>query len=174
MDGSEFPDRLAATTASTNFWLRCFIPRLPAASGQQSGTDLAEQQAEGPEPETGHATELLLPGFPWSRALRLVSGLVPLLQASGTCRARSPLRWTASISWSSTNITSMNFTRALFVKPLLKGSTEILWHGVDQDVIDARSTTAPTARAKSRIRSATCNRAIYAPMPAGSRWEPRR
>jgi NADH-quinone oxidoreductase subunit L len=26
---------------------------------------------------------------------------------------------------------------ALFVKPLIEGSTTILWHGMDQDVIDA-------------------------------------
>ena len=26
---------------------------------------------------------------------------------------------------------------AFFVKPLIKGSTEILWHGVDQNIIDA-------------------------------------
>jgi NADH-quinone oxidoreductase subunit L len=26
---------------------------------------------------------------------------------------------------------------AIFVTPLLKGSTEILWHGVDQNIIDA-------------------------------------
>ena len=40
---------------------------------------------------------------------------------------------------------------ALFVKPLVDGSTQILWHGVDQGVIDATLNNSAWARAKSRI-----------------------
>ena len=34
---------------------------------------------------------------------------------------------------------------AVFVKPLIEGSTTILWHGVDQDVIDATVNNSATA-----------------------------
>ena len=55
----------------------------------------------------------------------------------------------------------------LFVKPLIDGSTTILWHGVDQERSMRRSMTRPTRRAMCRITCVTCNRAICVHTPDG-------
>ncbi len=60
----------------------------------------------------------------------------------------------------------------LFVKPLIDGSTAILWHGVDQNVIDAAvNDSADALRATCLTTRATCNPAICGRTLAGSPLE---
>jgi len=59
---------------------------------------------------------------------------------------------------------------AVFVRPLIEGSTTILWHGVDQDVIDATVKYSATAAARFPTQRARCSRAICDPMRVGGRW----
>ncbi len=55
----------------------------------------------------------------------------------------------------------------VFIKPVIDGSTEILWHDVDQGAIDATVNNAATPRGTFPTRFATCSPAICAPMRAG-------
>ncbi len=58
---------------------------------------------------------------------------------------------------------------ALFVKPLVEGSTRILWQGVDRKIIDAAVNDAGEGRRQQFLtKFATWNRATFALTPAGS------
>jgi NADH-quinone oxidoreductase subunit L len=96
-----------------------------------------EKESEAPEPESGHAKELIFTGISvfagilgfflaWQLYYRdpqlpqkIASGLGGLYQAVVHKYYIDELY------------------AALFVKPLIAGSALILWHGIDQDVIDA-------------------------------------
>ena len=63
---------------------------------------------------------------------------------------------------------------ALFVKPLLDGSTRILWHGVDQGVIDAAINNARRRR-QPRLRRRPPHAIRQPALVRGldrSRWRP--
>ncbi len=113
-------------TASNISW-RPFLKRPRGELARETGGEAA-----------GQLTEKLLMGISilaaflgWFFAYLLYSRR-PQLPARIAARSRRTLQRRRS-----TSTTSTNFTRSLFVKPLIDGSTTILWHGVDQGVIDA-------------------------------------
>jgi NADH-quinone oxidoreductase subunit L len=102
-----------------------------------SEATVSDQQAESPEPQTGHSTELLFTGISVVTAL-CGFGLAWFLYYKNP---EMPARIAVSLNGFYTTVAHKYYVdeiyAAIFVKPLLKGSTEILWHGVDQNIIDA-------------------------------------
>jgi NADH-quinone oxidoreductase subunit L len=98
---------------------------------------VSEQQTEVPEPQAGHSTELLFTGISVVTAL-CGFGLAWFLYYKNP---EMPARIAISLNGFYTTVAHKYYVdeiyAAIFVKPLLKGSTEILWHGVDQNIIDA-------------------------------------
>jgi NADH-quinone oxidoreductase subunit L len=97
----------------------------------------SETPTEAPEPQTGHSTELLFTGISVVTAL-CGFGLAWFLYYKNP---EMPARIAASLNGFYTTVVHKYYVdeiyAAVFVKPLLRGSTEILWHGVDQNIIDA-------------------------------------
>jgi NADH-quinone oxidoreductase subunit L len=95
------------------------------------------QQPEAPEPQTGQSTELLFAGISFATAL-FGLGLAWFLYYKNP---EMPARIAASLNGFYTTVVHKYYVdeiyAAIFVTPLLRGSTEILWHGVDQNIIDA-------------------------------------
>ena len=108
------------------------------ASGAE-GHGLAAPQAEteGPEPRAGHATELVFTGISVLAGL-LGFGLAWLLYYRNP---QLPQQIAAGLGGLYQAVVHKYYIdelyAALFVKPLIAGSALILWHGIDQDVIDA-------------------------------------
>ncbi len=96
-----------------------------------------QRETEGPEPQTGHATELAFTGISVLAGL-LGFGLAWLLYYRNP---QLPQRIAASLGSFYRAVVHKYYVDELyatvFVKPLLAGSALILWHGIDQDVIDA-------------------------------------
>ncbi len=96
-----------------------------------------EKQTEGPEPKTGPATERIFTG------ISLVAAFTGLYLA-WLLYLRLP-QLPQKIARSLNGFYDMvlhkyyvdEFYSTIFVKPLIDGSRTILWHGIDQDVIDA-------------------------------------
>jgi NADH-quinone oxidoreductase subunit L len=97
----------------------------------------SEQPTEDPEPQTGHSTELLFTGISVVTAL-CGFGVAWFLYHKNP---EMPARIAESLNGFYTTVVHKYYVdeiyAAIFVKPLLRGSTEILWHGVDQNIIDA-------------------------------------
>jgi NADH-quinone oxidoreductase subunit L len=98
---------------------------------------LPEQQSEGTEPETSPTTELLFTAISVAAAL-LGFGLAWFLYYKNP---QLPRQIAAALDGLYTTVVHKYYVdeiyAALFVKPLLAGSTRVLWHGIDQNVIDA-------------------------------------
>ncbi|MFZ0322309.1 MAG: NADH-quinone oxidoreductase subunit L [Candidatus Sulfotelmatobacter sp.] len=96
-----------------------------------------EQEAEGPEPKQGVSTELMFTAISVLAAL-LGFGLAWQLYYR---RPELPAKIAASMSGGYQTLVHKyyvdEFYGALIVKPLIDGSSRILWHGVDQNIIDA-------------------------------------
>ncbi len=96
-----------------------------------------EKQTEGPEPKTGPATELIF------TAISVVAGLLGLYLAWLLYLRRPLLPQQIARSLGGFYEAVLHkyyvdeFYATLFVKPLVDGSRAILWHGIDQGVIDA-------------------------------------
>jgi NADH-quinone oxidoreductase subunit L len=110
------------------------------ASAQQTPTgekSAPEQQTEGPEPKTGASTELMFTGISVCAAF-LGLGLAWLLYYRNP---QLPGKIAASFSGAYQILVNKYYVdelyAVLFVKPLINGSTKFLWHGLDQNVIDA-------------------------------------
>jgi NADH-quinone oxidoreductase subunit L len=133
------PGSLGGNNRFDKFLAPVFRASLPAASGEQasSGTAQAEQQTEGPEPKTGASTELMFTGISVAGAL-LGLYLAWLLYYR---HPQLPQQIAAGLGGFHEAVVHKYYVdeiySALFVKPLLNGSTQILWHGVDQNMIDA-------------------------------------
>ena len=99
-------------------------------------TDLREQHTEGPEPQTRHATELVFAGISVAAAL-LGLGLAWTLYYRNP---QLPQRIATDLDGLYDAVVHKYYIDELygevFVKPLLDGSTRILWQGVDQNLID--------------------------------------
>jgi NADH-quinone oxidoreductase subunit L len=95
-----------------------------------------EQQTEGPEPQTGRSTELIFTGISVLAAF-LGLGLAYLLYYR---RPDLPARIAASLGAFYNAVVQKYYVdelyAVLFIKPLVDGSTRILWRGIDQGVID--------------------------------------
>ena len=80
---------------------------------------------------------LLMMRLSGSSSLGMVAGLLALLRAAGTCRRRLRIRSAGFIEAVVHKYYIDELYAALFVKPLIDGSTRILWQGVDRKIIDA-------------------------------------
>ena len=96
-----------------------------------------EQETEGSEPKSGASTELMFTGISVFAAL-LGFGLAWLLYYKSP---ELPERMAASFSGVYRTLVHKYYIDelygVLFVKPLIDGSTRILWQGVDRNIIDA-------------------------------------
>ena len=96
-----------------------------------------EQETEGPEPKQSVSTELMFTAISVLAAL-LGFGLAWQLYYR---RPELPAKIAASMSGGYQTLLHKyyvdEFYGALIVKPLIAGSTRILWHGVDQNIIVA-------------------------------------
>ncbi len=109
-----------------------------AAGGESHGLAApAEKETEGPEPQTGHATELLFTG------ISVFAGLLGFVLAWLLYHRdpQLPQKIAAGLGGLYDAVLHKYYIdelyATLFVKPLIAGSALILWHGIDQDVIDA-------------------------------------
>src|SRR5450631_3046466 len=133
------PAALGGNNHFEKFLSPVFHASVPAASAEQanSGMAQAEQQTEGPEPKTGHTTELwftgisvagALFGFYLAWLLYLRNPQLPQQIAQGLGGFYNTLVHKYYVD---------ELYAILIVKPLVDGSIRILWHGIDQGVIDA-------------------------------------
>jgi NADH-quinone oxidoreductase subunit L len=97
----------------------------------------SEKRSEETEPQTGHATELLFTG------ISVFAGLLGFFLAWLLYHRNPqlPQQIAASLGGLYQTVVHKYYIdelyATLFVKPLIAGSTLILWHGIDQDVINA-------------------------------------
>ena len=103
---------------------------------EQAAGQPAEQATEGPEPGAGHSEELLFTGISVGGAL-LGLALAWLLYLR---RPELPQRIAEALGGFYTAVVHKYYVdelyAVLFVKPLVDGSSRILWQTVDQGVID--------------------------------------
>jgi NADH-quinone oxidoreductase subunit L len=96
-----------------------------------------ERETEGPEPQTGRGTELLFTGISVVAAF-LGLGLAWMLYQK---RPELPERIATALNGLYTTVLHKYYVdeiyNAVFVNPLLKFSSIVLWRGIDQNVIDA-------------------------------------
>jgi NADH-quinone oxidoreductase subunit L len=96
-----------------------------------------EQETEGPEPQKAVSTELMFTGISVVAAF-LGLGLAWQLYYR---RTDLPDKIAASMSGAYQTLVHKYYVDelygAVFVKPLINFSTRVLWHGVDQKIIDA-------------------------------------
>jgi NADH-quinone oxidoreductase subunit L len=104
------------------------------ALGEKSAS---EQETEGPEPKTGASTELMFTGISVLAALLGFTLAWQLYYRN----PQLPAKIAASMQGAYQALVHKyyvdEFYGALFVKPLIDGSTRILWQGVDRKIIDA-------------------------------------
>ncbi|MDP9161699.1 MAG: NADH-quinone oxidoreductase subunit L [Acidobacteriota bacterium] len=96
-----------------------------------------EKETEGPEPQAGHSTELAFTAISVAAAF-LGLGLAWMLYQK---RPELPEQIAAGLNGFYTTVLHKYYVdeiyNSVFVKPLLKLSSVVLWHGIDQNVIDA-------------------------------------
>ncbi len=97
----------------------------------------AEKETEGPEPQTGHSTELIFTG------ISVFAGVLGFFLA-WLLYYRDPLlpqKIAAGLGGLYQAVVHKYYIdelyATLFVKPLIAGSSLILWQGIDRDIIDA-------------------------------------
>jgi NADH-quinone oxidoreductase subunit L len=115
---------------------RSTTPALNAQHNAPGETNPPEQQTEGPEPQTSHATELVFTGISVVAAL-LGFGLAWTLYYRNP---ELPEKVASDLDGLYDAVVHRYYIDELygevFVKPLVEGSTRILWQGVDQNLID--------------------------------------
>jgi NADH-quinone oxidoreductase subunit L len=115
---------------------RSTTPALNTQHKAPGKTTPPEQQTEGTEPQTSHATELVFTGISVAAAL-LGFGLAWTLYYRNP---QFPERVATDLDGLYDAVVHKYYIDELygevFVKPLVEGSTRILWQGVDQSFID--------------------------------------
>ena len=115
---------------------RSTSPSLNANRAQPGESAPPENQTEGTEPETGHGTELVFTGISVLAGL-LGLGLAFMLYYR---RPELPQRIAASLGSFYEAVKNKYYVdeiyAAIFIKPLIDGSSKVLWKGIDQGVID--------------------------------------
>ncbi len=131
------PGSLGGSNRFDKFLGPVFHSTVTALGAEGHGVATAEREAEGPEANAGHATELIFTGISVFAGL-LGFALAWLLYYRNP---QLPQRIASSLGGFYQALVHKYYIdelyAALFVKPLIAGSTQILWHGIDQDVIDA-------------------------------------
>jgi NADH-quinone oxidoreductase subunit L len=130
------PGSLGGSNVFERFLAPVFHSSTPGAT-LAGEANTSQPPSESPEPQSGHSTELLFTGISVATAL-CGFGLAWLLYSK---RPEMPGRIAVSLNGFYTAVVHKYYVdeiyAAVFVRPLLKGSTEVLWHGVDQNIIDA-------------------------------------
>jgi NADH-quinone oxidoreductase subunit L len=107
------------------------------AEGRGTAATSLEKETEGPESQSGHATELIFTG------ISVFAGLLGFVLAWQLYyrNPQLPQQIAAGLGGLYDAVVHKYYIdelyATLFVKPLIAGSALILWHGIDQDVIDA-------------------------------------
>jgi NADH-quinone oxidoreductase subunit L len=131
------PAALGGSDHFDKFLAPVFRTGVAINAGQGAQKSAPEQPAEGNEAGTGDSTELLFSGISVSAAF-LGFALAWLLYYKNP---QLPDKIAASLSGGYQTLVHKYYVDelygALLVKPLINGSTRLLWHGVDQKVIDA-------------------------------------
>ena len=133
------PGSLGGNNRFDKFLGPVFHASAPSDQGQTAVGEkrAGEQQTEGPEPKTGVSTELMFTAISVVAAL-LGFGLAWLLYYRNP---KLPEKIATSFSGAYQVLVHKYYVdelyAALFVKPLINGSTRILWQGVDRKIIDA-------------------------------------
>jgi NADH-quinone oxidoreductase subunit L len=108
----------------------------PAENAQVGEKSAPENETEGPEPQKGASTELMFTGISVLAAL-IGFGLAWQLYYKNP---QLPEKIAAALGGLYETVSHKYYVdeiyATLFVKPLIKGSTSILWQGVDRKVID--------------------------------------
>ena len=131
------PGSLGGSNRFDKFIGPVFHSTVTALGAEGHGVATAEREAEGPEAQAGHGTELIFTGISVFAGL-LGFGLAWLLYYRNP---QLPQQIAAGLGGLYQAVVHKYYIdelyAALFVKPLIAGSALILWHGIDQDVIDA-------------------------------------
>jgi NADH-quinone oxidoreductase subunit L len=133
------PGSMGGSNHFDKFLAPVFHAATPALNSEHTPGEVAppEQQTEGPEPHTGRSTELLFTGISVLAGF-LGLGLAWLLYSR---QPELPARLAHALNGLYTTVVHKYYVdeiyAAVFVKPLIAFSTNVLWHGVDQNVIDA-------------------------------------
>jgi NADH-quinone oxidoreductase subunit L len=115
---------------------RSTSPSLNPNHAEQGESAPPENQTEGTEPQTGHSTELIFTG------ISVTAGLLGLALAYLLYYRRPELPQRIATSLGSFYEAVKNkyyvdeIYAALFIKPLIDGSSKVLWKGIDQGLID--------------------------------------
>jgi len=135
-----WPGSLGGNNRFDKFLGPVFRSTAPHVNAQEPGTGavpLAEQQSEGEEPKASRTMELSFTGISVLVAL-LGFGLAWQLYYR---RPEFPPKIAAALGGLYQSVVHKYYVdeiyAAVFIKPLVDGSTRILWHGMDQNVIDA-------------------------------------
>jgi NADH-quinone oxidoreductase subunit L len=144
------PGSLGGGNRFDNFLGPVFRSTAPALNSQHNApgeTNPRVQQTEGTEPQTSHATELIFTGISVAAAL-LGFGLAWTFYYRNP---KLPQRVATALDGFYDAVVHKYYVDELygklFVKPLVEGSTRILWQGVDQQLIDGTvNNTADAAR----------------------------
>jgi NADH-quinone oxidoreductase subunit L len=104
------------------------------AVGEKSAS---EQETEGPEPKTGASTELLFTGISVLAALLGFTLAWQLYYRNPQLPAKIAASMQGAYQALAHKYYVDEFYGAFLVKPLIEGSTRILWQGVDRKIIDA-------------------------------------
>ena len=134
------PGSLGGSNHFEKFLGPVFHSTTPALNAEhQAGSEATTQarETEGPEPQSGHTTELLFTG------ISVLAGLTGFTLAwlFYYRNPQLPQRIAAGLGGLYQAVVHKYYIdelyATLFVKPLIAGSALILWHGIDRDVIDA-------------------------------------
>jgi len=131
------PGSLGGSNHFDQFLGPVFHGSAPAENATVGEKNVPQQQTEEAEPKKEASTELMFTGISVLAAL-LGFGLAWQLYYR---KPQLPEKIAASMHGAYQTVLNKyyvdEFYGALFVKPLIEGSTRILWHGVDQKIIDA-------------------------------------
>jgi NADH-quinone oxidoreductase subunit L len=133
------PGSLGGNNRFDKFLGPVFHGSAPAEAGQTPVGEkgAAAKETEGPEPKTGAATEVMFTAISVLAAL-LGLGLAWLLYCRSPHLPQTIATAFAGLYGAIAHKYYVDeFYAALLVKPLVEGSTRVLWQGVDRDVIDA-------------------------------------
>ena len=131
------PGSLGGQNHFDKFLSPIFHSTTPAVNIERGTAVPPEQTTEGQEPEASRSTELIFTGISVGAGF-LGLYLAWLLYLN---KPQLPQRIAQSLGSFYQTVLHKYYVdeiyATLFVKPLIDGSTRILWHGVDQGVIDA-------------------------------------
>jgi NADH-quinone oxidoreductase subunit L len=132
------PGSLGGSNHFDKFLGPVFHVSAPAGAQNALGEKGApEQETEGPEPKTGASTELMFTGISVLAALLGFTLAWQLYYRNPQLPAKIAISMQGAYQALVHKYYVDELYGALFVKPLIDGSTRILWQGVDRKIIDA-------------------------------------